>query len=106
MSEQELTPTENQGEKVSEWVNAPEDSHVARFRLIDRSGSEFGASSEIWVTFKSSIKNHKAPASYRYTFATHDEARSVWAALKGSAHPGEVVHSELILPRVPYQRVS
>lgn len=98
----ELTSTENQGEKVSPWVGAPADSHVLKFRFFDRSLSEFGASSEIWVTFKGGGKSHKPPASYRYSFSSHDKAKQIWADLCGSAHPGEVIDAELKKPRVPF----
>lgn len=101
-----MQPTENQGEMASAWVDAPADSHVARYRLLDRTLSEFGASSEVWVTFKGGGKNHTPPATYKYKFGTHDQARAVFDALCGSAHPGEVVDSQLKKPRVPFERVS
>lgn len=101
-----MSPTENQGELASEWVSAPADSHVARFRLLDRSASEFGASSEVWVEFKGGGKSHRPPAMYKYSFSSHDAARAVFDALVGSAHPGEVVDAQLKKGRVPYDRVS
>ena len=103
MATPDLTPTENQGELVSPWVAAPADSHVQGFRFFDRSGSEFGASSEIWVKFKGGGKNHKPSCTYRYSLGTHDAAKAIWAALCGSPHPGAVVDAELKKPRVPYQ---
>lgn len=106
MPQPTMSPTENQGEMVSEWVSAPADSHVARFRLLDRSGSEFGASSEVWVEFKGSAKSHKPPAAYKYKFSSHDQARGVFDALCAAAHPGEVVDAQLKKPRVPYERVA
>ncbi len=98
----DLTPTGNQGEKASPWVSAPGDSHVAAFRFFDRSGSEFGASSEIWIKFKASGKSHKPAPTYRYKFSVHDTAKQIWADLCAAGHPGEIVHSELKVPRVPY----
>ena len=99
----ELTETRNQGEKVSPWVAAPADSHVLRFKYYDRSLSEFGASSEIWITFKGGGKNHKPPATYSYHFGTHDTARQVWTDLCAAAHPGEIVDAQLKKPRVPFK---
>lgn len=93
---------ENQGEVVSDWVEAPESSHVAGFQLIDRSASSYGANSEVVVTFKGGGKNHKPPATYRYRFSNHDEARSVFDALSGADHPGSVVHELLKKRGVPY----
>lgn len=102
----DLTPTGNQGEKASPWVSAPGDSHVAAFRFFDRSGSEFGASSEIWIKFKASGKSHKPPSCYVYRFAVHDTAKQVWADLCASGSPGTVIHAELVQLRVPYTRVE
>ncbi len=93
---------ENQGEEVSEWVDAPAESHVAGFQLVDRSKSEFGASTEIIITFKGGGKNHRAPATYRFRSTKHNQMRAVFDALKGSTHPGEVIHAELIKKNVPY----
>ncbi len=99
-----MSATGNQGEMVSEWVNAPADSHVLRYRLMDRSASEFGASSEVWVTFKGGEgRTHKPPATYRYKFGIHADARAVFDALCGAAHPGSIVHEMLKKPRVPYE---
>ncbi len=102
MATPELTPTGNQGEKVSAWVAAPGSSHVAGFKFYDRGESEFGASSEIWIMFKASGKSHKPPSVYKYSLSVHDTARQIWADLCGSAHPGEVIDAELKKPRVPY----
>lgn len=99
----EMKPTENQGELASDWVAAPGDSHVGRFRLLDRSASEFGASSEVWVEFKG---GNRPPATYKYKFSSHDQARGVFDALCAAPHPGEVVDSQLKKARVPYERVS
>ena len=93
---------ENQGEQVSEWVDAPEDSHVAGFQFIDRSMSEFGANSVIVVTFKGGGKNHKPPATYHYSSSKHNYMKSVFEALKGSAHPGAVIDSMLKKANIPY----
>lgn len=98
----ELNP--NQGEEVSEWVSTPGASHVAAFRLVDRSKTEFGASSEIHVTFKGT--GTKPGGSYVYSLSSHDAARQIFADMRASGHPGEVIHTELIAPRVPYKRVS
>lgn len=103
----EMKPTENQGEVASDWVNAPGDSHVARFRLLDRTASEFGAGSQIIVVFKAATgKTHRPEAAYAYKFSVHDQARAVFDALCGAAHPGEVVDAQLKKARVPYERVS
>ncbi len=98
--------TVNQGEVRSEWVPAPADSHVGWFQLVDRSASAFGASSEILVTFKSPKASHSPPAMYRYKFSKHNAARSVFEQLKGSDHPGQVIHAELIKKNVPYTRLN
>ena len=90
----------NQGEEDSGWATAPGDSHVAAFRLLDRSRSEFGASSEVWVRFKG--RGSKPGPTYRYKLGSHAGAKQIFADLKGSAHPGEVVHQYLKEPRVPY----
>jgi hypothetical protein len=100
----ESKPGENQGQVLSDWISAPGDSHVDAFRLIDNSASEFGASSHILVRFKGSRGG--TPATYRYTFSKHYAAKATFEALSGSAHPGEVVHSELKAKNVPYFRVS
>lgn len=100
------SPTENQGEIRSGWVEAPLDSHVDGFELIDRSSSAFGAMSEIIVRFKGGKKNHSPPATYRYRFSKHNLAQAVFASLSGSSNPGEVVHAELKAKNVPYIRVS
>lgn len=94
---------ENQGESITPWVSAPGSSHVAAFRLLDRSLSEFGASSEVWVTFKGGGKSHRPPPTYRYKLGSHDRAKEVFAALCGAEHPGEVIDAQLKKPRVPFE---
>lgn len=101
MATPDLTPTDNQGELVSPWVAAPADSHVQGFKFFDRSGSEFGASSEIWVKFKGGGKNHRPPSIYAYSISVHDTAKGIWGALCGSAHPGAVVDAELKKTNMP-----
>jgi hypothetical protein len=102
-----MHPTENQGETRSDWVSAPSESHVARFQLTDHSASEFGASSSIVIVFKAKQgRIHKPESSYRYKFSSHDQARGVFDALCGSAHPGEVIDQQLKKPNVPCERVS
>ena len=97
---------DNQGEKRSGWMEAPADSHVDGFELIDNSMSEFGASSVIVVRFKGGKKNHSPPATYKYTFSKHNLARAVFDALCGSEHPGEIIDAELKKKNVPFARVS
>lgn len=96
----------NQGEVRSEWVAAPADSHVGWFQLVDRSASQFGASSEILVSFKSGKNTHAPPAMYAYKFSKHHAAKAVFDMLKGSDHPGAVVHAELKAKNVPYKRIN
>lgn len=96
----------NQGEVRSEWVQAPADSHVGWFQLVDRSASEFGASSELLVSFKSAKSSHSPPSMYKYKFSKHHAARATFEALKASDHPGEVVHAELKKKNIPYTRVN
>ncbi len=100
------TAEDNQGEIRSEWVEAPADSHVDGFQLIDRSASAFGASSDVIVRFKGGKNSHSPPATYRYRFSKHYAAQSVFEALKGADHPGEVVHAELKRKNIPYIRIS
>lgn len=97
---------DNQGESVGEWVSAPAGSHLGAFRLIDRSGSEYGASSNIEIRFNPAAGSSKPSSVYEYTFSNHDQARAVFDALSSAGHPGEVVDKMLVKARVPYIRLS
>jgi hypothetical protein len=95
---------DNQGEEVSEWFSAPEGSHVAGFQFIDRSKSEFAATSELIVTYKG--KNGKPPATYSYKLNSHESLRNIFESLKGAEHPGALIDAQLKKANVPYKRIS
>lgn len=102
-TERRATP-EDEEASGSGWVNAPADSHVARFQLLDNPKGlvEKFQGALIHVEFK--IPTRQGMTLYRYFFGRDFErARSVFAMLQSAAHPGEIVHSELIEKRVRYE---
>lgn len=91
------------------WTEAPEDSHLARFRYWDARKYRhlrtlLGGVSQLNVVFKAT--NTKPETSYTYEFRDAAEGERVFALMREAESPGEIVHAELIRKGVPYTRDS
>ncbi len=84
------TPLPNEeGASQTEWIPAPDSSHLQAFQFVDRRDSKSGGPSEIWVKFRSS--GNKGETTYKYLFYSPDEAEAQFNALSGSGEPGKVI---------------
>ena len=91
------------------WIKSPSTSaHVDSFRKwfpFTPLGREMsGGTYRIYVRFRASPT--QGMSEYEYHWKNAAEARRVWGLLTTDPHPGEVIHREMILKGVPYQRVA
>ncbi len=89
------------------WTEAPASSHVARFAYYDARKHRFlrtllGGVSQLKVHFKATAT--KPETGYTYEFKDAADGERVFAMMVAAEHPGEVIHRELILRRIPYTR--
>lgn len=89
-------------------VQAPAESHLQSFRMVDRKFAG-GGESEIFVTFRESVSKRtgkvRPATTYRYHSTDHTGLRQTFEAMTIAAHPGEVLHAELVKTGVPYEQV-
>lgn len=81
-------------------IDAPSDSHLKCYWFIDRSQSERGGPSELFVTFRertSKKTNAVTPeTTYRYTSYDHLSLRQTFEKMAIAGSPGTILHSDLI----------
>lgn len=94
-----------------EWVTPPPTSHLLAFYFDDaRSRSKANVvmtrknDSYLIVRFKPSGK--RGVTEYYYFFNDHERGARIFEKMKAAAHPGQVVHDDLIGGRVPYDRTA
>lgn len=89
---------------LDRWVDAPHDSHVARFLLEADPKSILGkyVGAVLHVEFKQPTQ--QGMSFYQYFFGKDFErAREVYRKMRATVHPGEIVHSDLIEGQVRYE---
>ena len=76
------------GSLESQWIPAPDSSHLSGFRFVDRRNSRNGGPSEVWVKFGG--KKGKPISTYKYLFYSYDEADKAFGELSSAGQPGKV----------------
>jgi len=85
-----MSPLEGEpGASQTEWVPAPDSSHLQAFRFVDRRDSSTGGPSEVWVQFRA--KGNKGVTTYKYLFYNADQGEQAFQQLSGAGEPGKVI---------------
>lgn len=84
----------------SPWVDAPGDSHLLKFRLVNRAFADSTEPSELYVIFRArhNPNTGKVTPESEYVYRDPDHQRLAVVFDRMSVHldPGELVWSELI----------
>ena len=84
----------------SPWVDAPGDSHLEKFRLVNKAFADTTEPSELYVVFRARTNprtgKHNPESEYVYKESDHQKLAVIFDRMSVHADPGELVWSELI----------